>query len=261
MSRTRNISPGFFKNEQLAGLPPLTRIAFIGLWTEADREGKVNDRAKRLKAMILPYDRCDFNKIVQQLHDAGFLKRYEFGGERYIIINNFLRYQKPNPREAQSIIPSPPEHNLESAPSIIKNMPEHNQEHAEECLNLTSYSNSYLSKSKQTINNPKPPPAREGNGKSASSAKNKFTGFNLTDAQLALMANRLGIDHPLAKSLIAQLEGEIKEGLHKGPDTDNIKGVFAWVSKALESRHREYLQRQQPVTVSDDDPPPMGFGG
>ena len=39
MSRSRNIKPGFFKNEHLAECQPLARLLFIGLWTLADREG------------------------------------------------------------------------------------------------------------------------------------------------------------------------------------------------------------------------------
>ena len=265
MSRTRRINPGFFKNEQLAELPALARIAFIGLWTEADREGKVNDRQKRLKSLILPYDKCDFNKYLQLLHDSGFITRYEIEGIPYIIINNFLRYQKPSPRENPSIIPDPPGYNKGDAQALPKSCSGTTQAIPEQpsYLNSSSYLNSEeeLSKNKAPVRNAKHPRASEGNGGSTLSAQKKFSGFNLTDTQIALIANRLGIDHPLAESLIFQLEEEIKADLHKAPNCENVKGVFAWVSKALESRCQEYLQRQQPVTADNDEPPLMGFGG
>ena len=50
MPRARNVKPGFFKNELLAECEPLARILFEGLWCEADREGRLEDRPRRLKA-------------------------------------------------------------------------------------------------------------------------------------------------------------------------------------------------------------------
>ena len=45
MARARNIKPGFFKNEDLAECSPWARLCFAGLWTLADREGRLEDRA------------------------------------------------------------------------------------------------------------------------------------------------------------------------------------------------------------------------
>jgi hypothetical protein len=49
MARARNIKPAFFKNEQLVELGMSTRLLFIGLWCLADREGRLEDRPKRIK--------------------------------------------------------------------------------------------------------------------------------------------------------------------------------------------------------------------
>ena len=49
MARARNIKPGFFLNEELGVLPPLVRILFAGLWCIADRDGRLEDRPKRIK--------------------------------------------------------------------------------------------------------------------------------------------------------------------------------------------------------------------
>jgi hypothetical protein len=54
MSRSRNIKPGFFKNEDLAGLPFWQRLLYIGLWTECDREGRCEDRPVKLKMALFP---------------------------------------------------------------------------------------------------------------------------------------------------------------------------------------------------------------
>jgi hypothetical protein len=49
MARSRNIKPGFFTNDELAECHPLGRLLFAGLWTIADKEGRLDDRPKKLK--------------------------------------------------------------------------------------------------------------------------------------------------------------------------------------------------------------------
>lgn len=105
--RSRTIQPGTFSNEKLAELEPLIRILFIGLWTIADREGRLEDRPTRIKVFTLPYDDIDIDDALQQLHDSKFLLRYEVDGQRYIEIPNFKKYQSVHPHESQSVIPAP----------------------------------------------------------------------------------------------------------------------------------------------------------
>jgi len=107
MSRARNIKPGFFKNDQLAECHPLARILFAGLWCEADREGRLEDRPKRLKVECLPYDDCDVDVLLSDLAKRGFIQRYEVNGVAYIAIVEFLKHQNPHQRESASVIPGP----------------------------------------------------------------------------------------------------------------------------------------------------------
>jgi hypothetical protein len=107
VARSRNIKPGFFKNEELAEIEPLGRILFEGLWCLADREGRLEDRPKRIKAEVLAYDDCDVDNLLEQLHNKGFIIRYEVDGKRYIQVTNFARHQKPHPNEKASVIPAP----------------------------------------------------------------------------------------------------------------------------------------------------------
>jgi DnaD/phage-associated family protein len=106
MARKRDIKPGFFKNEDLGELTPLARLFFAGLWCWADRDGRLQDRPKKLKADILAYDNCDGEELVQQLADKKFITRYQSDGERYIQINNWKKHQSPHPAEAKSTIPT-----------------------------------------------------------------------------------------------------------------------------------------------------------
>lgn len=106
VSRSRNIKPGFFKNDQLAECEPLARLLFAGLWCEADREGRLEDRPKRLKADCLPYDECDVDKLLNQLAGRGFIVRYVIEGIGYISIPEFLKHQNPHRKESASTIPA-----------------------------------------------------------------------------------------------------------------------------------------------------------
>ena len=54
MARARNLKPSFFTNDILAEVPALGRLLFQGLWCVADREGRLADRPRKLKAEILP---------------------------------------------------------------------------------------------------------------------------------------------------------------------------------------------------------------
>jgi len=112
MARSRNIKPGFFLNDELAECDPLARLLFAGLWCIADREGRLEDRPKRIKAEVLPYDDCDPDDLLNQLAQRGFIIRYEVDGNRYIQITNFKKHQNPHIKEAPSIIPPPPEQEL-----------------------------------------------------------------------------------------------------------------------------------------------------
>jgi len=112
MPRTRNIKPGFFLNEDLAACGPLGQVLYAGLWTLADRDGRLEDRPARIKAMLFPYYECDTDPLLTSLADAGFIERYEVDGDRFIQIANWRKHQQPHIKEAPSIIPPPREHQL-----------------------------------------------------------------------------------------------------------------------------------------------------
>lgn len=111
MARTRNIKPAFFDNDVLGGLEPLTRLLFIGLWCIADREGRLEDRPRKIKKTLLGYDDVNTEEtsgMLQQLHDNGFIIRYRTEDNDYIQIVNFTKHQNPHMKEKDSEIPPPP---------------------------------------------------------------------------------------------------------------------------------------------------------
>ena len=110
MSRIRTIKPDFFLHDELAELTPLNRLLFIGMWTLADCEGRLEDRPKRIRAQLHPYDDGDTDAMLQSLHDRNFITRYSVGGVGYIEINNFKKHQRLSGKEAEfeSSIPKNP---------------------------------------------------------------------------------------------------------------------------------------------------------
>lgn len=107
MARARNIKPGFYKNEDLAECSIWARFIFPGLWMLADREGRLEDRPKRIKGELLPFDSQDVEPLLVELAARGFIERYEVEGRAYIQIIAFSKHQNPHHREAESDIPPP----------------------------------------------------------------------------------------------------------------------------------------------------------
>ena len=113
MARIRTIKPEFFKHEgifdaeQETGLP--LRLAFAGLWTQCDREGRFAWRPRQLKVDILPYDDVDFSRVLHALATRGFVVKYACDGREFGAIPSWHRHQVINNRETPSAIPQPTE--------------------------------------------------------------------------------------------------------------------------------------------------------
>lgn len=108
MARARNIKPGFFKNEDLAECSPWARLCFAGLWTLADREGRLEDRPKRIKGELFAFDSVEVEPLLVELEAHGFLVRYRNSDGSFIQISKFSTHQTPHYSEKPSVI-KPPE--------------------------------------------------------------------------------------------------------------------------------------------------------
>lgn len=109
MARARNIKPGFFSNDELVELPFEGRLLFIGLWTIADRAGRLLDRPKKIKMDLFPADNVDIEMLLQGLAERGFIWRYEVADMRCIQVVNWDKHQNPHVKEVASMLPEPDE--------------------------------------------------------------------------------------------------------------------------------------------------------
>lgn len=116
MARARIIKPSFFMDEDVSNLGFATRLLFQGLWTLADKRGRLEDRPSFIRVQVFPYDNLEargvsLNDMLEELaaprasRPGGFIARYRVGDRAYIQIRNFEKHQHPHPKEPESEIP------------------------------------------------------------------------------------------------------------------------------------------------------------
>jgi hypothetical protein len=113
MARIRTVKPELFRHEALfeaeqqSKLP--LRLAYIGLFTACDREGRFKWKPRALKLDVLPYDQVDFSRVLDALVTHGFIVKYAFEGDEFGCIPSWSQHQVINNRESTSLLPSPEE--------------------------------------------------------------------------------------------------------------------------------------------------------
>ena len=112
MAKIRTVKPDLFRHEELFESErkyqlPL-RLAFIGLLTCCDREGRFRWKPRTLKLDVLPYDDAvDFSQVLEALWRAGFIKKYRNEEKYYGYIPSWHHHQSINKREPASKLPDP----------------------------------------------------------------------------------------------------------------------------------------------------------
>jgi len=108
MARIRSIKHEFFYSEQVTSVSMTARLFFIGLWTVADRDGRLQWSPRKLKAQIFPYDDVQIHALAEELTAASLLHVYEIAGTAYGWIPGFAKHQRPHPKEPESTVPACP---------------------------------------------------------------------------------------------------------------------------------------------------------
>jgi len=104
MARIRTIKPEFFTSDDIVALSLAARLLYIGLWCEADREGRFEWKPKAFKRRYLPDDDCDIDGVCSELLAKGLVALY---GENLAYIPTFSKHQHINGKETPSRLPSP----------------------------------------------------------------------------------------------------------------------------------------------------------
>ena len=113
---------GLYEAERAEKLP--LRIAFVGLWCAADREGRFKWEPRRLGAQILPFDGVDFSRVLHALTTSAFIREYLVGVATFGAIPSWKKHQIINNRERDSEIPNPAEgEQLDACPTRDARVP------------------------------------------------------------------------------------------------------------------------------------------
>lgn len=100
--KSRIIHHGFFTNAKLIKLKFEVRLYFAGLWTIADKEGRLEYDPDQFKISLFPGDDVDIEVMTKQLESADFV--YLDADRKYLQITNWKKHQKPHWNETESEI-------------------------------------------------------------------------------------------------------------------------------------------------------------
>ncbi len=105
MARNRMIKSVFWTDTKMCRLKRDVRLMYIGMWNFADDFGVIPADSMLIKSSVFPLDDLkikDVEEWLSALEDAGVLIRFEYRGEQFFWIANFLKHQvvnRPNTKD------------------------------------------------------------------------------------------------------------------------------------------------------------------
>lgn len=98
MARKRMISPDIWQSEDFSKLSTLAKIVFIGMFSNADDEGRGRGKAVYLKSIIFPYDEdirvADVDKTLSEISSNMSVIFYSHNENIYYELTNWKIWQK-----------------------------------------------------------------------------------------------------------------------------------------------------------------------
>lgn len=123
MPRSRTVKGGFFRSPDIQHTPVGCRLLFISLWTQADREGRLEDLPWKIRDEAFPYDvditEQHVDEWLEILDRRDLITRYVIDGQPLIFITKWRTHQHPHPKEAESKLPEPPANPRQTRTQII----------------------------------------------------------------------------------------------------------------------------------------------
>ncbi len=98
MPRRRMVDPEIWRNEKIGSLPDAGRLLFIGIFSQADDDGRLKASPRYLMATIFPYDKDKTAEDVKHLRDQcaelGLIRLYTNNKEEYLDIPGWHEHQQ-----------------------------------------------------------------------------------------------------------------------------------------------------------------------
>lgn len=116
MARKRMIDPNIWQSENFNKLSTLAKLVFIGLFSQADDEGRGRANAIFLKSMLFPYNEdmrsADIEKALCEISSNMSVVFYSCDGSNYYSLYNWDKWQKID-KPKSSELPAFEENNTE----------------------------------------------------------------------------------------------------------------------------------------------------
>ena len=98
MARKRMIDPSIWGSEDFSHLSTLAKLVFIGLFSNADDEGRGRAKPVYIKSILFPYDEqmrvTDIEKSLQEIAAHMSITFYAHDGTEYYSLDNWTEWQK-----------------------------------------------------------------------------------------------------------------------------------------------------------------------
>lgn len=107
MARKRMIDPSIWQSEDFSKLSTLAKLVFIGLFSNADDEGRGRAKAIYIKSIVFPYDEAlrvtDIEKSLDEIAANMSITFYLHDGSEYYSLENWSKWQKIDKAQASQI--------------------------------------------------------------------------------------------------------------------------------------------------------------
>lgn len=98
MPRRRMIDPQIWRNERVGSLPDAGKLLFIGIFSQADDDGRLKASPRFLLANIFPYNKDkteeDIRRLRNQCAELGLIRLYINAGREYLDIPGWSEHQQ-----------------------------------------------------------------------------------------------------------------------------------------------------------------------
>lgn len=106
------IDPNIWHSEDFSKLSALAKLIFIGIFSNADDQGRGRAKSAYLKSVLFPYDEnlrvSDVDKALSEISKHMSISFYELDGNEYYLLDNWDKWQRVD-RPTPSVIPPPDE--------------------------------------------------------------------------------------------------------------------------------------------------------
>jgi DnaD/phage-associated family protein len=109
MARRRMIDPNFWQSEDVSKLTIRQRLLLIGIFSNADDEGRLRGTPAYVRSAVFPYEDFTLKEIENDLNSIesiGSIRQYLVDASKYIQLVNWFKFQRVD-KPQKSVIPKP----------------------------------------------------------------------------------------------------------------------------------------------------------